>query len=507
MKFDLATLKSKKLDLALPGGRRLDLATLRQMKFDPKSLKEQALKLKQKLRNRSILALTLFSHECAVRLVKRDGDVVRSEARLFLPLGSDALIAQPEHFGNELAALLAANNIREKSCVVCMPPSWAFTFATDAPEELAGEDLRGYLELRAEKEFPMSITDLRLAHSIFVLPDGRRRITVAAVPVKRIGAVEQMLETLGGKLLSLSLGLDYLLATPGAPPRVHFLANGRYVDVIITSGGGVAGVRTLAAGVPPPDPAFDAVGFCREVRIMLGRLPEGVRQGISEATFGGSLDSAAQLREKTAPLLSRIGLAAPATTEDPTPPVGLEAAELFLHDQSATFEFVTPEVKAWQVWLKKVDSKRRRTMLAIAVGLILLPIVAFMVRSHMESNLTEEWANIRGKVADAEKIQAKIRRFRPWFDEVPQNLNALETLASAFSENGDTWAKSIQIRDGQRVTCTAFAKNQGAMDGMLGRLRAKQKEGVLEVQRQQVRGVPPNITFTFTYKWEPNHAN
>lgn len=503
MKLD-APASGKKFELSLWRGRKLDLATLRQLKFDPKSLRQQALKLRQKLRNRSILALTLFSNQCAVRLVKRDGDVVRSEARLFLPLGADALIAQPEHFGNELAALLTANNIRERHCVVCLPPSWAFTFATDAPEELGGEDLRGFLELRAEKEFPMSIADLRIAHSTFLLPEGGRRVTVAAVPVKRIGAVEQMLATIGGKLLSLSLGLDYLLATPGAPPCVHFLANGKHVDVIITSGGGVAGVRTLSTGVPPPDPAFDAVGFCREVRIMLGRLPEGVRQGVAEASFGGAVDSAGELREKTTALLARMGLFAPEATESPTPPVGLEAAELFLHDQPAAFEFVTPEIKPWQVWLQKVDSGRRRTYLAIALGLLLLPIIIFMVRSHMESNLEQEWNGMQRDVAQIAAIHAKISRFRPWFDPNPQTLGALEALASAFSDNGETWAKTVQIRDGQRVTCTAFAKTTAAKDGMLGRLR--KTPGVSEVQTQQVRGNNP-ITYTFIFKWETNRAN
>lgn len=490
--------------MKLTGGKRFDLATLRQMKFDPKALRQQALKLKQKLRNRSIVALTLFSSECAIRVVRRDGEVVRSETRLFLPLGADTLIAQPEHFGNELLALLSANNIRERNCVVCLPPSWAFTCALDAPEELTGEDLRGYLELRAEKEFPMSISDLRLAHSAFALPDGRRRITVAAVPVKRVSAVEQMLATIQGKLLSLSLGLDYLLATPGAPPRVHFLANGRHVDVIVTSGGGVAGVRTLSTGVPPPDPAFDAVGFCREVRILLGRLPDSVRQGVAEATFGGTLESAEQLRAKTTALLLRMGLSAPAENDSPTPPVGLEAAELFLHDQTATFEFVTPEIKPWQVWLQKVDSRRRRAMVGIAVGLILLPIFIFIWRSRTESKLEEEWKGMQRNVAQIEAIQVKIKRFRPWFDENPQNLIMLEALASAFSENGDTWAKSVQIQDGQRVVCVANAKTAAAKEEMLGRLR--KKPGVSNVQTQQVRGTNP-IVFNFMYKWEPNHAN
>jgi Tfp pilus assembly protein PilN len=127
-----------------------------------------------------------------------------------------------------------------------------------------------------------------------------------------------------------------------------------------------------------------------------------------------------------------------------------------------------------------------------------------MVRSHIESSLDQEWKDMQRNVAEVEKIQTKIRRFRPWFDPSPQSLSALETLAASFSDNGDTWAKSIQIHDGQRVTCTAFAKSQAAKDEMLGRLR--KKPGVTEVQTQQVRGNSP-ITYTFTYKWETNRAN
>ena len=505
MKFDLATLKAKKLDLAVLRGKRLDLATLRQMKFDPKSLRQQALKLRQKLRNRSILALTLFSNECGVRLVKRDGDVVRSEARFFLPRGADALIAQPEDFGKELVELLTANNIRERQCVVCMPPSWAFTCATDVPDELTGEDLRGYLELRAEKEFPMSIGDLRLAHSAFVLPGGQRRVTVAAVPVKRIAAVEQMLATIGGKLLSLSLGLDYLLATPGAPPRVHFLANGKHVDVIITSGGGIAGVRTLSTGVPPPDPAFDAVGLlprsAHHARPAAGGGAAGRRRGdlrrgarfrraVARKDDGAALPHgplrAGRDRKPDPARRPRGGRAFPAR------PVGdvrvRHAGGQAMAGLAAEGRQQAPahDGRRWR-WPHPAPDRRLhgagRTWRAASNG--------------SGTGCSATWRR-------SKKIQSKIRRFRPWFDPNPQTLGALETLAGAFSDNGETWAKNIQIHDGERVTCTAFAKSQAAKDEMLGRLR--KKPGVSEVQTQQVRGNSP-ITYTFTYKWEPNHAN
>jgi hypothetical protein len=491
-----------KLDLATFRALKFDRAALKGFKLDAGDLRRRALKLKEKLRNRAVVTITFFSGETGVRLVKREGDQVRSETRLFLPLGAEHVLAQPENFGAELATLLSAHGVRERQCVVCLPPAWAFTHSTDVPE-LSGEDLRGYIELKAEKEFPMAVSELRLAHSAFILPDGRRRVTVAAVPAKRVAAVEQMLAKAGCKLASLSLGLDNLLALPEAPSRVHFLANGNHVDVIITAGGGVAGVRTLPTGVAPPDPAFDTVSFCREVRLMLGRLPADLRQGVSEATFGGTPDSAESLCAKTRPLLHRMGLSTPQETERVTP-VGLEAAERFLRDQPATFEFVTPEVKKWQVWVQKFDSRRRRAFLGGGVALVVLPILTFMYRSHVESNLVEEWRDMRPNVEKVKALQAKIRRFRPWFDTAPQVLQAIETLAGAFSENGDTWAKSIQIHDGQRVTCTSFAKTQQAKDQMLDRLR--KKKGVVELQTQQVRGNSP-ITFTFTYKWEPAHAN
>ena len=493
MKFDLATLRSKKIDLA----------ALRGMKFDPQSLRQQAIKLKEKLQNRSVVAITLFGGESSVRLVKREGPVLNHGPRLVLPLGADTLVSQPETFATELTALLKDSNIKEKHCVVCVPPAWAFTQSTDVPE-ISDEDMRGYLELRAEKEFPLPLSELRLAHSVVVLPDGKRRVTIAAIPSKRIAAVEEMIEKAGCKLLSLSLGLDYLLSTPEAAAKVHFLANGRHVDVIITAGGGVAGVRTLPIPVPPPDPAFDAVTFCREVRIMLGRLPEGLRQGVAEVSFGGKGDSADSLCEKTRDLLTRMGLATPHAPEHPMPAVGLEAAERFLREQPATFEFVTPEVKKWQEWLQKVDSKRRRAVLGGVIAAIVLPILAFMIRSHIESSLEEEWKGMQRNVAVVDSLKTKINRFRPWFDPTPQTLNALEALASSFSDNGDTWAKSIQVHDGQRITCTGYAKSQGAKDEMIGRLR--KKPGIYDVQLQQVRGVSP-IIFTFTYKWDPTRAN
>ena len=119
---------------------------------------------------------------------------------------------------------------------------------------------------------------------------------------------------------------------------------------------------------------------------------------------------------------------------------------------------------------------------------------------------------MQANVTELDKLQGKLRRFRPWFEATPQSLGAMEALVSAFPDSGETWAKSVQIRDADtagpgvpfiKVTCTGFARSQTALSELIERVRSK--PGVVELQRQQVRGEKP-IQFSFTYKWEARDA-
>ena len=67
----------------------------------------------------------------------------------------------------------------------------------------------------------------------------------------------------------------------------------------------------------------------------------------------------------------------------------------------------------------------------------------------------------------------------------------------AFPEGGDVWAKSIEIDENSKVTCSGFARSQGALLPVLDRLRGR--PDVTEVQVQQMRGANP-VQFTFTFK-------
>ena len=462
--------------------------------------------LKKRFQTHSVLAVTLESGRIAVDLLRRDeggSNLVRS---FTLPVGAEAVIADAEKTGQLFAEQLAAAGIRERKCVVCLPAGWALTTATDVPD-VEPADLRGYLELRAEREFPIPVSDLRIAHCSYTLPDGKMRATLAAIPTKRAEAVRRMLAAAGCRAVSLSLGLDDCMRAPESPAALHFLANGNHVDVVIAAGGGIAAMRSLPDVAGENGADFDATGFSREVRITLGRLPETIRGQVTEALFGGAPDSAENLCIEIRQHLHRMGIESrlerPAYKAGDHPAAGLAAARRHLQQEPVVFEFLPPLVNRWQEMVHRFDSRGRRWMIGAASAAVVLPVLVFFVRSRMESSLQSEWDGMKRNVADLESLQQNIRRFRPWFESAPLNLQLIESLTECFPETGEVWAKSVQISDEFKVTCSGFAQNQKALLDMVGRLRAR--PDVTGVQVQSVRGEKP-VQFSFTYKWVPRDA-
>lgn len=463
--------------------------------------------LKKRLQVRAALAVTLESGRVVVDLVRREENTSRVLNSFTLPIGADAVLADPERAGQRLAAELSSAGIRERRCVVCMPAAWALTTSTEVPG-VADEDLRGYLELRAEREFPIPVADLRLAHCAYVLPDGKECATLAAVPAKRMEAIERMLAVAECRAVSISLGLDACLPQGGGPAALHFLANGNHVDVIIAAGGGIAAVRTLPGSVNAETAAFDALVFSREVRITLGRLPDALRQQVRDARFSGSPVSAENLCTEMRQHLQRMGIAShcerpPGGDMTVHPGAALEAAGQHLRRQPVAFEFLQPEINRWEVLARQFDDRRRRWLALALVAALVLPILIFIVRSRMESSLNAEWKGMNRKVVDVEKLQQRIRLFRPWFEPAPVNLQILEALDSSFPEGGDVWAKNVQTADGAKITVTGFARNHAVLLAFLDRLRAHPE--IHSVQVQQERGENP-IQFSMSYKWGNSDA-
>ena len=318
-----------------------------------------------------------------------------------------------------------------------------------------------------------------------------------------------MLAAANRRALSVSLALGDTLTQPA--PMLHLLAAPGQTEVVVTAeGGGVAALRSLPGPEAPGDeaaepsalqpglgeetPAFDPAGFARELRITLGRLPQAVSQQVRRARFGGDPAAAARLRAATQETLARMGLetadapdgAAARTASD----TAERAAVLALRRGAVPFEFVIPQPRRWEAAFVRYNTRRYRWIAGIAAALIILPILGFFVRSEQESHLEKQWAAMSGNVADLDALQTAIRRFRPWFEPLPQNLQVLETLFNAFPEQGDVWAKSIQIKAGGAVVCTGFARNRPAILTLTDRLR--KSEGVSGVQTQVHPGGKPD---------------
>jgi hypothetical protein len=455
--------------------------------------------LKKHWQTQSALAVTLDPSRTTVDHVRVDAGAIHVVRSMELPLGADAVVAEPEKAAAQLSALLAAHGIRERRCVVCVPPAWALTSSSDVPA-LAGDDLQGYLELRAEREFPVPVQELRLTHGTCGLPDGKQQLTLAAVSLKRFGAVEKMVQAAGGRVVSLSLGLDRCVREEKTA-TLHLIAQTDHVAAVVAAGHGISVLRAFPGTAESA--GFDPAGFSREIRITLGKLPGPIREAVRHVRFDGAPRAVQPLFDQVAQPLQTLGLECAAPGAEP-PPAAQAAAARFLAGQPVAFEFVPTQPGRWQSVSRHLDSRNRRWLLGLCATACLGLATAFFVRSSLENRLNAEWQGMRRTVGDLEGLQQKIRQFRPWFETAPQGLHALETLSAAFPDQGEVWAKTIQFSgDPMKVNCAGFAKNQAALMGFVDRLRAR--PDVQGVQIQQVRGENP-LQFSLTYKWEARDA-
>ncbi len=466
--------------------------------------------IKKRVQARSALALTLTADRVLVSLVRRAGDGhVSVMPASPVVVGAEEIYRHPERAGAMLAAALEVAGLREKRCAVAVPPSWVLTASTDLPA-VSPEDLRGYLALRAEREFSLPPAELRLGYCPYELPGGARRATLAVLPSRRLEAVETMLAAAGGRRAeSVSLALDGGLTDTRS--ALHLVSDGARTEVVVTAGGGVAALRSLPGPVMghPVDGesggepvAFDAAAFCREVRITVGRLPSAVQESVRDVYFGGTREAAARVREEAGEGLRRMGfsLAEPDAGAEPVP-AAQEAAVSLLRREPVPFEFIVPAPRRWEELLRRVNTPRGRRIAAAVLAVIFLPLFVFFLRARQESSLAAEWNAMDANVADLDALQQQIRRFRPWFDRTPAAVQLLESLFAAFPEAGDVWAKSIVIK-GTTVSCTGSARDQAALSALRERLRTR--PDVSELHTQQVRGENP-VQFTLSYRWTATH--
>jgi hypothetical protein len=455
----------------------------------------------------SLLGLSLDGSRLEGVWLKRSGAAVQVQTAFAVTLALDPVTAAPELVGREIRNHLDAAEVRERRCVVALPLRWALVAQSKLPA-LPEADVAGFLALEAERSFPCDVATLVTGHSICRGAEGELTATLVGMPRNHVSALEA-LRAAGLRPASFSLGIT-ALQPPGTDTVLALALGESQVQLQITHGGGVFLLRALGG-------AGEAVGgrstlnpelVAREVRISLGQLPAAVRTSLRCIRIFGAADLAQELADELRRRFEGAGLgveiAAPAETAEATPgTVGLMTAAgqmvaQRLSGHAPVFEFLTRRISNWQQWLGRYGTGKLRRAGLIAASVVGLAVLAFAWQQMVLWRLQSRWEAMRTEVTGLEATQARIKQFRPWFDESARYLSILRQLTQAFPQDGVVTAKTVEIREANLVTCTGTARDNGALLETLARLR---KAGnVADVKVNRIQGKAP-MQFTFDFRW------
>ena len=461
----------------------------------------------------SLLALVLDGTRLTGVVLRRNNDALQPLQTLAVTLALDPLTAAPELVGREIRNHLDAAGVRERFCVVGVPLKWVLTAQTELPD-LPAEDAASLLQMETERGFPADVTTLHIGQSACALAAGKQLVTLAAIPNSQIGLLEQVLVAAKLKPVSFALSLPALQppAGPKAAGVLALLVGETQVGLQITTQGGVAALRGLEGAVENESghPVLHAGLVSREARITLGQLPAELRQSVKRIRIFGPKDLARQLADEMELRFEPLGLEVEVVTAYAPAEFGLELppapslsaafslAAWALAGQAPVFEFLPPKPTLFQQLAAKYSSGRLQTIGAAAAILLLLVGGLFAVQEYQLVQLRSEWAAMKPKVDELNTLQGLIRQYRPWFDDSYTALSILRELSIAFPEDGTVTAKTIEVRDGNIVSCAGTAKDNTALLRTLGQLR--EAEQVSDLKVEQIRGKSP-MQFTFEFHW------
>ncbi len=442
--------------------------------------------------------------------VRRTNGSVEIKKAFSVSLSLDPLTAEVELAGREIRKQLDAEQVRERWCAVCLPLNWALTTTVELPE-IPEEDVADFLQIEAERSFPYSPDELMLAHSRFKAANGGQFATLVGIPREHVTRLEAVLHTAQLRPVTFSLGLTALQPVDNAECTLTLLPADSTLGMQICCGGGVAALRTL-------DGAYEQVGaarelqtehIARELRITLGQLPPEVREGMKRVRVFGRTEAATQLVEELRGSADDWGLKIEQVREHAAEEhgiripggtaisVALSVAVRLLAGQTG-MEFLPPKISAWKQFSDRYSSGKLAYAGAAAGAGALIVALTFLVQQIIIWHWQGKWSAMEPKVVELTQMRDQIRRYRPWYDESVRTLSILKRMTEAFPQDGAVSAKTVELREPARVTCSGTARNREVLIKTLDQLRAVKE--ISEVHIEMTRGNTP-LEFTFNFQW------
>ncbi len=461
-----------------------------------------------KTRRPSVIGLSVADGKLRVAHAARAKNALAVLRATTAPLSLDLLHPEADLVGAEIRNHLEAAHIRERHCVVAVPPGWVMSHHTRVPE-LAAEDLTSLLEIEAEKSFPCDPDELQIARSSPRSTEGIS-ITQLAIRQDQLARLTAVLKSAGLKPVSFTLGLDALpnAIPPAGQGRITLVLEPKGATLLIAAGGGIAGFRTFEATIASEagENVINGAALARELRISFEQVAADLRSEVRHLALLGDEGIARQLEESLGAWARESGLTIerPAGSRVPVAEEIVEAVALrHLREGPTKLEFMPPRPSRWALMMAKYSSRRLATAGFAAAAAALLVLAGFGWQEYRRWSLRNEWDAMAAQVKDLDAITAKIREFRPWYDTSYRNLTIMKRVVDCFPDNGTVSAKSFEIHGVSNISITGTARDNGSLLHTLDLLRQVKEINGLKVE--QIRGTPAQ--FTFTFRWNANSGS
>jgi len=469
---------------------------------------ESHMKWRTRKRVMSVVGVSVADGQLRVVHVARARSAVAALRATQAVLTVDLLGAEPELIGHEIKNHLDAAHIRERHCVVALPPSWIMSQHSKVPE-LSAEDVASLLELEAEKGFPCDPDELQIARSPHRSSEAAY-VTQLAARQDQLARLSAVLKGAGLKPVSFSLGLAALpgAIAPEGEGGITLVIEPKSATLLVSAGGGIAALRTLDPTIESEvgENVVNGASLARELRITFEQVPADLRRDVKHLALRGDARMVQQLAGILGDWASDAGLTLDVerAPERPVEEVVVEhLAMRFLRNGKSDLEFLPPRPSRWSLLMARYNSKRLATAGFAAAAAAVLAAAAFGWQEYRRWSLRSEWNGMAAQVTELEAVQAKIREFRPWYDTSFRNLTIMKRVAECFPETGSVTAKSFEIRSLARISVTGTARDNAALLGTLDQMgKVKEIQGL---KVEQIRGKTP-LQFTFTFRWGGNNG-